>query len=84
MSIMVYLENIRKENDLMYCDYYREVDYIKKENVKPFKLVYNYITREIIDTSEDNISGYAYHASRKLQRLSKMEIIPSSAKEIWY
>ena len=81
---MVYLENIRKENDLMYCDYYREVDYINKDNVEPFKLTYNYVTKEIIETSEDSISGYAYHASRKLQSLSNKENIPSSAKEMWY
>ena len=84
MNIMVYLENIKKENDLMYCDYYREVDYINKDNVKPFKLTYNYKSQEIINSSEAIMSAYTYHAARKLQRLSSMDNIPSSAKEMWY
>lgn len=84
MNIMVYLENIRKENDLIYCDYYREVDYINKSNVTPFKLIYNYVTKKIVSTSEEYVSGYAYHASKKLLNLSKMDVIPSTAKEMWY
>ena len=81
---MVYLENIRKENDLMYCDYYREVDYNNRDSVEPFRLIYNYVTQEIVNTSENDISSYAYHASRKLHRLSKMDNIPSNATEMWY
>lgn len=81
---MVYLENIRKEDNLIYCDYYKEVDYANKENVKPFKLIVDYTNDEIVCTTEDHISGYAYHAKEKLLRLSRLNELPSSAKEIWY
>ena len=84
MIIMVYLENIRREGNLMYCDYYKEVDYVNKENVKPFELIVNYATDEIVSTTEDHISGYTYHAKEKLLKLSKLNDLPLVAKETWY
>lgn len=78
---MVYLENIRKIDDLMYCDFIRDVDYDNRDIIKPFKIVYNYKTDTIVETTYDRYSSYTYHVKRKLSELSKLESIPSSAKK---
>lgn len=36
---MVYLENIRKIDDLMYCDFIRDVDYDNRDIIKPCELL---------------------------------------------
>lgn len=75
---MVILRNIRKNDKTISCNYYHE------DESESFEMVYDYRSGTLLKATDPSEGGYTYHARRKLERLSRMDNPPSSAREMWY
>ncbi len=76
-GIMVILRNIVKNDQYISCEYLHE------DEKDVFEMIFDYHSGKLIKATDPSNSGHTYHAMKKLQRLSALDTVPQTAREMW-